>query len=138
MSITMQVKCACCDWWCSLQCSTRRLQQSVEDVETLEFKGPCCSINGQFSFNQLMLQHKPLATEGQHNSFPWNLIYLSCVGYVNHCLVIKLMDTLQVCKFCQKVFKHSSSLSGYVKSEHEVEQQENGSISCNDLQCKSK
>ena len=24
---------------------------SMEDVKILEFKGPCCSANGQFSFN---------------------------------------------------------------------------------------
>ena len=24
---------------------------SMEDVESLEFKGPCCSANGQFNFD---------------------------------------------------------------------------------------
>ena len=49
----MQVKCDCCNWWYHLQCINKKMigKYSMEDVESLEFKGPCCSANGQFNFN---------------------------------------------------------------------------------------
>ena len=49
----MQVKCDCCDWQYHLQCINKKMirNYSMEDVESLKFKGPCCSANGQFNFN---------------------------------------------------------------------------------------
>lgn len=53
MFLTMQVKCDCCDWWYHLQCINKKIRgnYSMENVESLDFKGPCCTDNGQFSFN---------------------------------------------------------------------------------------
>ena len=53
-TVFMQVKCDCCDWWYHLQCINKKIIEnySMEDVERLEFKGPCCSANGQFNFTE--------------------------------------------------------------------------------------
>lgn len=47
------------------------------------------------------------------------------------------MSAVKLCKFCDKGFQHSSSLSRHIKSEHSKEQ-ENGSVLCNETQCNSR